>query len=71
LSGLLGFTSWYIKSHWTKKIGHIKTPKQQLSLFHVIKKGSAIGGMIGGAYMIGFLIVGYYTMPIPVFKKYC
>jgi len=71
LTGLLGFTSWYIKSHWKKTPGQPKLTKDQLSLFNVIKKGSVVGSLVGGAYVVGFVIVGYYTMPIPVFKKYC
>lgn len=71
LSGLLGFTSWYIKSHWVKKGQKGRLSNKELTLVNIIKKGSAVGALIGGVYMAGFLVVGYYTMSIPVFKKYC
>lgn len=71
LSGLLGFSSWYIRSYMSNRRGIKNLPKEKLTLFHVVKKGSIIGSMIGGAYIAGFLIVGYYMMPISVFKKYC
>lgn len=35
-----------------------------------MKKGSKIGVALGGLYIAGFLVVGYYMMPIYVFKKY-
>jgi hypothetical protein len=34
-------------------------------------KGTKMGVLLGSLYIIGFLAVGHYTMPIPVFRKFC
>lgn len=43
---------------------------KELTLSNVVKKGSKIGVVLGGLYIVGFLVVGYYMMPIHIFKKY-
>lgn len=70
LSGLLATTAWYVKSNWVKKGQPRRYNPKDLTIPNIMKKGSKIGVVLGGLYVLGFLAVGHYTMPIEVFKKY-
>jgi len=45
--------------------------KSELTLTNLFKKGSIVGTALGGVYAFSALAIGYYTLPISVFKKYC
>lgn len=71
LGGLFGFSRWFVKSRWIKKGEKGRMKKSELTLTNLFKKGSIVGTAIGSVYIVSALIVGYYTLPVSVFKKYC
>lgn len=45
--------------------------KKRFGFDKVLKKGSVYGLMMGGLYISGLLLIGYYVLPLSTFRKYC
>ena len=61
----------------TRKAAAIKTSlsapqiRRKYGFDKVMKKGSIYGLMMGGLYISGLMLVGYYTLSVQTYKKYC
>jgi hypothetical protein len=70
LASMTGYAAWFLKSRLVKKgVPRIRMTEEEASLINVVKKGSATACKMMGPYLVGLMMLGYFTQPFQLLRK--